>query len=52
MKKNAQGIFEYDVVVVSAVYDTITHKWMYTLKDLGSEPIDGQTAETELAHAR
>ena len=47
-KRNSQGIFVFDVTVISAEYNTLAHTWMYTLKDWESKPILGQTAETEL----
>lgn len=47
-KKNDQGIAEYDVTVVSAEYDKVAHKWIYTLNDCDGNPIDGKTAETRL----
>ena len=48
MKKNAQGIPQYDVSIVSARYDDTRHSWMYTLKDFRGEPIAGETAEMQL----
>lgn len=46
--KNKHGIFEYDVTIVSAEYDTWRHTWMYTLEDWEGLPIDGEWAETKL----
>jgi len=46
--KNMQGIFEYNVTVVSAEYDKDSHKWLYTLNDYKKEPISKTVAETEL----
>lgn len=48
--KNAQGIFEYVVTVVSAEYDKPIHKWMYTLKDWQMLPVAEKCAETELGY--
>ncbi|KAL8724918.1 MAG: hypothetical protein Q9181_006618 [Wetmoreana brouardii] len=47
-KKNSQGIFEYDVTVVSADYDKVKHSWMYKLKDYKSVLIEGTTRERDL----
>lgn len=47
-KKNAQGILQYDVTIVSARYDDKHHSWMYTLDDWHNERIPGETAETML----
>lgn len=46
--KNAYGIFEYDVTIVSAKYDGAAHTWMYTLKDYDLKPIAKQYPETDL----
>ena len=46
--RNKHGIFDYDVTVVSAKYDGVKHKWLYTLKDYNNEPIAEPVAETEL----
>ncbi len=48
MKQNAQGIFEFEVTVVSARYDNINHKWLYKLVDYKQQPIAGETPEVEL----
>ena len=48
MKQNAQGIFEYEVTVVSARYDKTNHKWLYKLSDYNQQPIAGETPEIEL----
>lgn len=47
-KKNAQGIPQYDVSIVSARYDNERHSWMYTLMDWRNESIFGETEETML----
>lgn len=47
-KKNGQGILEYTVTIVSAVYDNNLHKWLHTLKDWQGKAIGGMTAETDL----
>lgn len=47
-KKNAQGILQYNVSIVSARYDKARRSWMYTLKDWQNEGIDGETEETKL----
>ena len=47
-KQNAQGIFEYDVHVVSARYDAELKEWMYTLTDWEKKPITGETEEEKL----
>lgn len=47
-KKNAQGILQYSVSIVSARYDDVRHKWMYTLNDWQNERITGETEEKEL----
>ena len=46
--KNKQGIFQYDVTIVSAQYDRDKHKWLYTLKDYKDEAIPEPVGETEL----
>lgn len=46
--KNPQGVFEYRVKVVSAIYSTANHRWEYTLNDVNNEPIKGTTKETDL----
>ena len=51
-KQNEEGILEYEVTVVSAVYDDKKHAWMYTLKDHKGEPIAGKTPELELEFSR
>ena len=48
-KKNAQGILQYDVSIVSARYDHEHHTWMYKLNDWQDKPIEGETAEIMLA---
>ena len=48
MKKNAQGIFEFEVTVFSARYDDTRHRWLYTLLDYKDQPIAGETPEVEL----
>ena len=48
MKQNAQGIFEYEVTVLSARYDNTNHKWLYKLLDYNQKPIAGETPEIEL----
>ena len=48
-KKNAQGIPQYEVFIVSARYDKERHSWMYTLDDWKHERIDGETEERGLA---
>ena len=47
-KKNAQGILQYIVSIVSARYDNSRHSWMYTLNDYANERIAGETEETKL----
>ncbi|KAL8809299.1 MAG: hypothetical protein Q9223_001700 [Gallowayella weberi] len=47
-KKNSQGMFEFDVTIVSAQYDSAKHRWEYTLKDYAGNPIAGTTKETDL----
>ena len=48
MKKNAQGILQYNVSIVSARYDSEHHSWMYTLNDWRNERIPGETTEKML----
>ena len=48
-KKNAQGIAQYIVYLVSARYDESRHSYMYTLDDWQHERIPGETEETMLA---
>ncbi|KAI4287054.1 MAG: hypothetical protein L6R35_003693 [Caloplaca aegaea] len=48
MKKNSQGLFVYNVEVVSALYNNTNHRWEYTLKDFAGTPIGGTTKETDL----
>lgn len=47
-KKNAQGILQYNVSIVSARYDDERHKWMYTLKDWLDRLLDGEAEERML----
>jgi len=47
-KKNPHGILEYEVKVVSAAYDGVRQKWMYTLVDYKGDPIGGETEESQL----
>ena len=47
-QKNAQGILQYDVSIVSARYDNERRSWMYTLKDYRNQLIAGETKETML----
>ncbi|KAL8792869.1 MAG: hypothetical protein Q9195_004511 [Heterodermia aff. obscurata] len=47
-KKNDQGLFVYDVTIVSAEYDSRIHRWLYTLDDFEGKRIDGTTREIDL----
>ena len=47
--KNSQGIPEWIVTIVSATYDSINHRWEYTVKDKDSQPIKGTVKERDLA---
>lgn len=47
-KKNAQGIPQYTVTIVSARYDDARRSWMYILNDWQNERIPGETEETKL----
>ena len=47
-KKNSQGLFVYDVTVVSAEYDQANHRWLYTVVDCKGQPIAGHTKEIDL----
>ena len=46
--KNAQGVYDRAVTVVSARYDSVNNTWMYTLKDRNMQTISGEFVETRL----
>ncbi|KAL2040233.1 hypothetical protein N7G274_007136 [Stereocaulon virgatum] len=48
MMKNPQGIFEYEVTVVTAKYDNVDHRWLYTLNDYNGEQINEEVPEVKL----
>ena len=47
--KNPQGIKEWMVTIVSATYNSTSHRWEYTMKDKDDEPIKGTVKERDLA---
>ena len=47
--KNPQGIKEWMVTIVSATYNSTSHRWEYTVKDKDDEPIKGTVKERDLA---
>lgn len=46
--KNAQGVFDYSVTVISARWDDDSKEWMYTLTDWAGRRIAGETRERQL----
>ena len=46
--KNAQGILQQNVSIVSARYDDQRHSWMYTLNDWEDQRIADEAEETKL----
>ncbi|CAO1598752.1 hypothetical protein XANCAGTX0491_002512 [Xanthoria calcicola] len=47
--KNSQGIVEWVVIIVSATYNSTSHRWEYTVKDANNQPIKGTVKEKDLA---
>lgn len=47
--KNSQGIVEWVVTIVSATYNSTSHRWEYTVKDANNQPIKGAVKEKDLA---
>ena len=47
-KKNAQGILQYNVSIVSARFDNTRHAWMYKVKDWQDQPMTEEVEETKL----
>ena len=47
-KMNTSGIYEYEVHVVGARYDSGRKEWMYTLTDWEGKAMPGETEETKL----
>ena len=48
LRKIHKGIYEHEVTIVSASYDSSKHKWMYKLGDCHGEQMAGQTEEVQL----
>jgi hypothetical protein len=48
MMKNPQGIFEFEVTVVTARYDNAEHRWMYTVNDYKGNQLKDEVPEVKL----